>query len=174
MSLRGTKQTRSYTDRTDRRRDCHAIARNDIFLFFLIILCIFSFIQKSAAQQPNWAGKYLYEEEPLKNAGGGPMIMEWQFAITSKANKLQGLLDVSGQTTFFQYLTDIVNTPTGINVVFVKQTDGPVYPNSQPKKGDILFTLSKKGNKIITVWGTLSPMLTDKPPKTCNDCFIKH
>ena len=174
MSLRGTKQPRSHTEFTSQRRGCRAIARNDIFFFLLTILCLFSFIQKSSAQQPNWVGKYLYEEDPQQNAGGGPMIMEWKIAITQKANKLQGLLDVSGQTTFFQYLTDVVNTPAGINIVFVKQTDGPVYQYNQPKKGDILFTLTKKGSKILTVWGTLSPMLTNKPPKTCNDCFIKH
>jgi hypothetical protein len=32
------------------RRDCHAIARNGIFFFFLTILCLSSFVQKSNAQ----------------------------------------------------------------------------------------------------------------------------
>jgi hypothetical protein len=174
MSLRGTKQSPSGTDRTNMRRAYQVIARNDIFFFLLTTLCLFSFLQISIAQQTNWAGKYLYEEEPQKNAGDGPMSMEWGFNITQKANKLQGLLDVNGQTTYFQYLTDIVNTPTGVNIVFVKQTDGPVYPYNQPKRGDVLFTLTKKNNKVVTTWGTLKPILTDKPPKTCNDCFIKH
>lgn len=50
MSLRGTKQSLRYTNRTDMRRDCLAIARNDIFLFFLTIFCLSSFVQKSSAQ----------------------------------------------------------------------------------------------------------------------------
>ncbi|WDF56906.1 DUF5991 domain-containing protein [Mucilaginibacter sp. KACC 22063] len=138
-----------------------------------VILCIFSFIPKSAAQQPNWAGKYEFEEATSGSSNSPGMVMEWDFTVKKVNGQFQGSLEVAGQTTNFTYKTDLKLSGNTINVYYNKQTDGPVYDEEAYKKGQLLFSLSNINGKITTHWAALKPQLNEKAPAVCKNCFVR-
>lgn len=119
----------------------------------------------------SWVGKYKYEEKPVKALAGYYMAMVWDLIITKVDNHYQALLNINGQQTFIEYLTDIQGNSKSIDINFNKQTDGPVYPDNTPFKRERLFTLVRNNRRLTTKWGKLTPRLPEKPPASCS-CFL--
>jgi hypothetical protein len=116
----------------------------------------------------NWAGKYHYDEEPVKANAGYAMVMEWDLTIIKNGHRYTGTIEINGQQTYIKALTDIVEDKDGIRIVFNRLLDGI----GNNKKGDVLFLLRRKDNKLVTQWASLTPILAEKYPKECT-CFIK-
>lgn len=117
----------------------------------------------------NWTGSYDYEEEPIKANAGYYMVMEWTLSIYKNSDTYQGVLEVNGQQTYIKLLTDIVGDSNAIAITYNNLIDGS---NQNLKKGDTLFILSRKVDKLNTTWFALEPRLLENPPKECN-CFMQ-
>lgn len=122
---------------------------------------------RSASNLESWTGEYSYGEEPIKAIAGYNMMMIWELSISKTNDTCQGVLEVNGQQTYIKLLTDISGDTNSIALIYNKLIDGS---DENLKKGDTLFLLLKKGNKINTKWVSLNPRLPDNPPKECN-CF---
>lgn len=140
-------------------------------LAFLILSLIFHAcsINGKAKNLDNWIGKYEYGEEPIKAVAGYYMILGWELSIYKTKNEYQGVLDVNGQQTFMKLLSDIVGDTNSVAIIYNSLIDGSVNPI---KKGDTLFTLSKRAGGIETNWFAFEPILAENPPKKCN-CFMR-
>jgi hypothetical protein len=68
-------------------------------------------------------------------------------------------LEITGLTTYIRLLTTISGDSSNVDVTYYKYLDG----SQDYKPGEVLFSLSKDGSKLITDWKTLQPMLVDFP-----------
>lgn len=141
----------------------------------IIMLTVFSYSIGYAQNKglDNWVGTYLYNEDGVKANAGYTMTMEWKLVIKKINDHYQGVLSIDGQQTFIKYLADINGDPNTITIKYNKQTDGPIFPNGNPVKDEVLFVLKRVNKKLITKWAKLTPRLADKWPTQCN-CFIKN
>ncbi|GAB3833612.1 DUF5991 domain-containing protein [Hymenobacter jeollabukensis] len=119
------------------------------------------FASPKAAGVANWAGTYLYEEEPVKALAGYSMAMTWKLGLQPQNGALGGQLSVEGQQTFMKLKVRATGTPTDAQVLFVQGLDGARF--QQLKSGDVLFRLHKdaKTGRTLTYWGKLQPRLLE-------------
>ena len=141
-----------------------------LLLFSLLVLIFISCSNPGNSKYlTNWVGNYSFEEEPVKANADYYMAMVWTLSINKNSNTCQGVLEVTGQQTYFKLLTDISGDTNTIAIKYNKLIEGS---DDYLKKGDTLFTLSKNAGKLITKWLTLEPRLLDNQPKECN-CFTQ-
>jgi sulfur carrier protein ThiS len=144
-----------------------------MFKFLLFSLLVLIFISCSNIDSSkylcNWVGNYSYEEEPRKANADYYMAMAWTLSINNNSDTCQNVLEVNGQQTYIKLLTDISGDTNTIAIKYNKLIEGS---DEHLKKGDTLFTLSKRAGKLITKWLTFEPRLLDNQPKECN-CFIQ-
>lgn len=140
------------------------------FLFLLILILAFSTCSSNDQSKnfDSWIGNYNFEEEPIKAIAGYNMAMVWVLSIKKESDTWQGVLEVNGQQTYIKLLTDISGNTNSIAITFDSLIEGS---GEHLKKGDTLFTLSRKTDKLITEWSALEPRLSEKHLNQCN-CFI--
>jgi hypothetical protein len=115
----------------------------------------------------NWVGEYGFEETAVEANAGYSMVMDWSLSIKKQNDIYEGILEVNGQQTFLKLKMDIQGDASEIAIVYNRVIDGS---NEQLKKGDTLFTLTKRSGKLKTLWFKLAPRLLENQPKECN-CF---
>lgn len=140
-----------------------------IILLSTIIVLIFNECS-SSKNLDTWIGKYNYVEEPVKSNAGYNMVMGWELSINKQENTYTGTLEIDGQQTFINLLTDISGDTNTISVIYNKLIDGS---DENLKKGDTLFILSKQSGKLITKWRHLGPRLPEIFTDVCN-CFERR
>jgi hypothetical protein len=105
----------------------------------------------------NWVGEYSYYEDPVPTATGINKIMQWELSVSQQNDTCWGTLEITGLTTYIKLLTTLSGDSSRVDVVYNKYLDGSEDFNA----GDVLFSLSKDSNKIITTWNRLQPLLAD-------------
>lgn len=136
--------------------------RASVVLLLLLLACH----SKGPSLVDSWKGRYVYEEEPLPPTGGVAPGMEWDLDVRDTATGPYALLDVNGLQTFVHARTTLELTPDHLLVRYDSLLDG----SATWKRGDTLFTLSRKGRNLTTHWKTAEPILRDDMPRSCN-CF---
>jgi hypothetical protein len=109
----------------------------------------------------NWIGDYAFHEDPVPTATGINKIMEWELTVsqTQNSDTCFGTLEITGLTTYIKLLTTLSGDSSRVDVVYNKYLDG----SHDFKPGDVLFSLHKDSNQIVTTWNQLQPMLEDNP-----------
>jgi hypothetical protein len=109
----------------------------------------------------NWIGDYAFHEDPVPTATGINKIMEWELTVsqTQNSDTCFGTLEITGLTTYIKLLTTLSGDSSRVDVVYNKYLDG----SHDFKPGDVLFSLHKDSNQIVTTWNKLQPMLEDNP-----------
>jgi hypothetical protein len=107
----------------------------------------------------DWVGEYSYYEDPVPTATGINKIMQWELSVSQQNDTCWGTLEITGLTTYIKLLTTLSGDSSRVDVIYNKYLDGMEDFNP----GDVLFSLSKDSNKIITTWNRLQPLLADNP-----------
>ena len=107
----------------------------------------------------DWIGNYAFHEDPVPTATGINKIMEWEFSVAQKSDTCFGTLEITGLTTYIKLLTTLSGDSSRVDVVYNKYLDGSHDFNP----GEVLFSLYRDSNHIITRWKRLQPMLADDP-----------
>jgi hypothetical protein len=105
----------------------------------------------------DWVGDYSYHEDPIPTATGINKIMEWELSVTQQRDTCWGTLEITGLTTYIKLLTTLSGDSSKVDVVYNSYLDG----SEDYKPGEVLFSLSRDSNKIITTWSRLTPMLAE-------------
>lgn len=107
----------------------------------------------------DWVGDYAFHEEPVPTATGINKIMEWEFTVAQdqQADTCFGTLEITGLTTYIKLLTTLSGDSSRVDVVYNKYLDG----SHEFKPGDVLFSMYKDSNQIVTTWNQLRPLLVD-------------
>jgi|GEM_PF-3205410 len=130
--------------------------------FFLSLIVLFIIVQACSKSSTGkncavWVGDYIYKEDPVPTSTGINRIMEWELSVSQQRDTCWGLLEITGLTTYVKLLTTLSGDSAKVDVVYNKYLDGA----EDFRPGDILFSLKKDSNKVITCWNTLQPKLTD-------------
>jgi hypothetical protein len=102
-------------------------------------------------------GEYTYNEDPVPTATGINRIMEWELSVFEQHDTCWGTLEITGLRTYIKLLTTLSGDSSKVDVVYNKYLDG----SQDFRQGDVLFSLSKDSNKIMTAWNVLQPQLRD-------------
>jgi len=105
----------------------------------------------------DWVGDYSFHEDPVPTATGINKIMEWELSVSQQNDTCWGTLEITGLTTYIKLLTTLSGDSSRVDVLYNKYLDG----SEDFKPGDVLFSLSKDSNNIITTWNQLTPMLAE-------------
>lgn len=114
----------------------------------------------------DWVGDYTYYEDPVPTSTGINKIMQWEMSVSQQRDTCWGTLEITGLTTYIKILTTLSGDSSKVDVIYNKYLDGSEDFNP----GDVLFSLSKDSNKIITTWNRLQPLLGDNP-EAAGTCF---
>ncbi|THU39171.1 hypothetical protein FAM09_11690 [Niastella caeni] len=107
----------------------------------------------------DWVGDYTFHEDPVPTATGINKIMQWELSVTQQNDTCWGTLEITGLTTYIKLLTTLSGDSSRVDVMYNKYLDG----SEDFKQGEVLFSLSRDSNKIITRWNRLQPLLADNP-----------
>jgi hypothetical protein len=123
-------------------------------VFILVTACSKTHTGRSCA---GWAGQYTYNEDPVPTSTGINRIMLWDLNITEQGDTCWGELEITGLRTYVKLLTVLSGDSSHVNVIYNKYLDG----EEEFREGDVLFSLSKENNKLITTWHTMQPRLSE-------------
>lgn len=142
--------------------------RISVPVFVLIILLCSCSKTNTFVHCSDWVGDYAFHEDPVPTATGINKIMEWELTVSQeqKNDTCFGTLEITGLTTYIKLLTTLSGDSSRVDVVYNKYLDG----SHDFKPGDILFSLHKDSNHIVTTWNQLHPMLEDNPDAQ-GSCF---
>lgn len=135
--------------------------KRSLFVPVLVILSLFIVIACSKSNTfihcSDWVGDYSFHEDPVPTATGINKIMEWELSVSQLRDTCWGTLEITGLTTYIKLLTTLSGDSSKVDVVYNKYLDG----SEDYKPGEVLFSLSRDSNKIITTWNKLTPMLAE-------------
>jgi hypothetical protein len=140
-----------------------AIILVPILLLFLLFSCSKT---NTFIHCTDWVGDYTYYEDPVPTSTGINKIMQWEMSVSQQRDTCWGTLEITGLTTYIKILTTLSGDSSKVDVIYNKYLDGSEDFNP----GDVLFSLSKDSNKIITTWNRLQPLLADDP-EAVGTCF---
>jgi hypothetical protein len=128
-------------------------------IFVPIFLVILSACSKTNTfiHCSTWVGEYSYHEDPVPTATGINKIMQWELSVLQKRDTCWGTLEITGLTTYVKLLTTLSGDSSRVDVVYNSYLDG----SEDFKPGDVLFSLRRDSNSIITTWNRLAPMLAE-------------
>jgi hypothetical protein len=114
-----------------------------------------------------WVGDYTYHEDPVPTSTGINKIIEWELSVSQQqGDTCWGTLEITGLTTYIKLLTTLSGDSARVDVVYNRYLDG----SQDFKPGDVLFSLSKDSNNIITTWNRLTPLLAENH-EVAGACF---
>lgn len=114
----------------------------------------------------DWVGEYSFHEEPVPTSTGINKIMQWELSVEKQNDTCFGVLEITGLTTYIKLLTTLSGDSSRVDVVYHQYLEGS--EDYQP--GDVLFSLSRDTNQIITHWNRLQPLLAEEH-EVSGSCF---
>ncbi len=117
--------------------------------FAVIIFAIL--LSGSAFAQERWVGHYTFEENGGKTAGGSAIIVSHDVEIIDTDDGLIAEIKANG----FQTSRDLTAKVKieGQKALFYFESYGEDNILSTFKEGELLFTLERKNNQLLTTWG---------------------
>jgi len=112
----------------------------------------------------SWIGQYgFFEYAP--GVAGSPLMMGYTINIYERENRLYAYIVIDGRMTLTRVRTWILCDENEISLMFdecmYEDMDGTRYYRSGKKP---LLTFQRQGDTLITVWGTIHPMLYENEP----------
>jgi hypothetical protein len=133
------------------------LLRISVPVFVLMILLYSCSKTNTYIHCTDWVGDYAFHEDPVPTVTGINKIMEWELSVSQQSDTCFGTLEITGLTTYVKLLTTLSGDSSRVDVVYNKYIDG----THDFKPGDVLFSLRKDSNQIITTWNHLHPMLDE-------------
>lgn len=137
-----------------------------LIICLLMILCIYCKIssdvgRKAYNELTTWLGNYKFDECCVGDDGFF-MAMSYDLEIYQEGDKYYGYLEIVGQTTWITAKVDVCGNSEKIDIVFLenlsKESDFDFnYENLE----GVLFRLERVDEKIITYWGSISPLMLE-------------
>lgn len=124
------------------------------YLTICVLISLFSL--SACAQTQNWNGTYVYETSLGENAAEDQMIIDYVFTLSEE----KCLITSQGYQTDEKVLCSTEYSGEGLFVKFISFENGStknIYDVEPYSPKSTLFTLTTKGEKLITTWGTLAP-----------------
>ncbi len=119
-------------------------------ILFLTIIAV-ALAAGSALGQERWTGHYTFEENGGKTAGGSAIVVTHDVEIMDTDDGLIAQIKANG----FQTSRDLTAKVkiTGQKAQFFFESYGEDNILSTFKDGELLFTLERKNNQLLTTWG---------------------
>lgn len=124
------------------------------YLTSCFLISLFSL--SACAQTQNWSGTYVYEASLGENAAEDQAIIDYVFTLNGE----KCLITSQGYQTDEKILCSTEDSDQGLLVKFISFENGStknIYDVEIYSPKSTLFTLTNKGEKLITTWGTLAP-----------------
>jgi hypothetical protein len=136
-------------------------------VFSALFILAFGF---SINAQTVWTGAYQFDETGGKTAGGTAINIYHLLTVRESADGLMATLKSNG----YQTSADLICTAKAENnklmIYFAGYGEDNVFENY--KEGDLLLTLERKDDKILTFWGKFQPSI-EKNNKSGKVYFVK-
>jgi hypothetical protein len=118
------------------------------------------------ANEPNnnnldsWIGKYsFFEFVPPHEVIGSSMMWNYDIYLYEMDNLYYALVFIDGFQTCVRAKATVVGNDESINVVFELYLPGNLYEAN--RKGDILLTLERSDDEMLTYWGIIEAVVSD-------------
>jgi hypothetical protein len=131
--------------------------KNIVFVALLLTILFSCSKSNTFIHCSDWVGDYSYHEDPVPTSTGIDKIMQWELSVSRQHDTCWGTLEITGLTTYIKLLTTLSGDSSRVDVLYNSYLDG----SEDFKPGDVLFTLSKDSNTIITTWNRLTPLLAE-------------
>lgn len=134
------------------------ILKNTAVFLLTLTLCV------AAHAQSDWVGKYDFEENGGKTAGGTAIFISHQMDISETDDGYVVMIKSAGYQTSKDLIATAKAQGNKLLVYFDSYGEDNVFENYE--KGDLLLTLEKKTVKgkdeILTFWGKFTPSIDTK------------
>jgi hypothetical protein len=117
-----------------------------------------------------WEGEYLCQDQLGKSFGGSPIVIDMNLRI--KADGSCSLV-VNGYQISEKIICRAVSDSVGKQIAFVSYDNGKIeneYGAQQYQVDEVLFSLERSQDKVLTTWQSLKP---DNIEKTKGCFFVK-
>ncbi len=120
-------------------------------VLFIISAC------SAVLAQERWTGRYEFEESGGKTSGGSPIIVDHEIELTNTDDGLIALIRSNGFQTSRDLVGSVRIEGPKLSIYFLSYGDENVL---EPyKEGELLLTLERRKNELITIWGAYLPVV---------------
>jgi hypothetical protein len=139
--------------------------------FLIMTIALFLTSHACMGQESfEWEGEYLYQDQLGKSFGGSPIVIDMNLRI--KADGSCSLV-VNGYQISEKIICRAVSDSVGKQIAFVSYDNGKIeneYGVQQYQVDEVLFSLERSQDKVLTTWQSLKP---DNIEKTKGSFFVK-
>lgn len=123
-------------------------------LLCLIFALCFSF---AANAQSSWVGSYEFDEDGGKTAGGTAIFVSHRIDITESDDGLIAMIQSNGYQTSKDLVGKAKVEGNKLLIYFEYYGENNIFETYE--KGDLLLTLERKKDEILTIWGKFQPIV---------------
>lgn len=118
-----------------------------------------------------WVGEYEFSESVSDPV---PMVMNYRMKIFCEDGEYYADIEIDGQLTLARMRAEpgLESGGDRIELQLKEYLPDHVSGGTNAKEGEILLTLERKNNRILTVWGAITPMLYENE-KSGKVYFVK-
>jgi hypothetical protein len=122
--------------------------------FAILLLTIFV---PAVLAQERWTGHYEFEESGGKTAGGTAIVVTHEIEIMKTDDGLVAQITSMGYQTSASLVGKATMTGQKLAIYFESYGEDNIF---EPyKEGDLLLTLERKDDKLLTHWGAFKPAI---------------
>lgn len=129
-----------------------SVRRSDFLKFAILILLCAS----PAFAQERWTGRYEFEESGGKTSGGTAVVVSHEIEVFETDDGLIAMIKSQG----FQTSRDLVCKARieGAKMLLFFESYGEDNVLATYKDGELLLTLERKKDELLTHWGAFQPV----------------
>lgn len=125
--------------------------------FGLVILISALFLTFAVNAQNSWVGSYEFDEDGGKTAGGTAIFVNHRIDISETDDGLIAMIQSNGYQTSKDLVGKAKEQGDKLLIYFEYYGENNVFETYE--KGDLLLTLERKKNDILTTWGKFQPIV---------------
>ena len=122
---------------------------------FLLIAALLIALAVSALGQERWTGSYEFEEDGGKTSGGSAIVVVHEIDIIETDDGLIAEVRANGFQTSRALVAKVRFEGEKALLYFESYGDSNMLETF--KEGELLLTLERKGDQILTTWGAYLP-----------------
>ncbi len=114
------------------------------------------------AEAPDWSGTYAYTEDGGRTAGGAPIVITHEIAVTRAGGRYKAEIIANGYQTSRHVLASADVSGAKLALRFERDGEGQMFKD-QFKPGALLLELERGGGRrILTHWGAYTPAARER------------
>lgn len=123
----------------------------------LAFVLLFSLFSLPCNAQNSWVGIYEFEEDGGKTAGGTAISVLHRIEIVESDDGLVAMIQSEGFQTSVDLVGKAKTEGNKLLIYFDYYGENNVFENYEP--GDLLLTLERRKDEILTFWGKFQPVV---------------